>query len=115
MRQCLIFRAALIQGAEQQAKKAKRKAAPTFKDLLDEYWEMELEKTPTGKERRRMVEKDALTPWKNRKVSDITRRDAVILLDRVRKRAPIGANRLQGVLVRMFNFAAERGIIEHSL
>jgi integrase len=101
-------------GAEQQAKKAKRKAAPTFKDLLDEFWEMELEKTPTGKERRRMVEKDALVPWKNRKVTDITRRDAVVLLDKVRLRAPIGANRLQGVLVRMFNFAAERGIIEHS-
>ena len=45
---------------------------------------------------------------------DITRRDAVVLLDKVRLRAPIGANRLQGVLVRMFNFAAERGIVEHS-
>jgi integrase len=32
----------------------------------------------------------------------------------VRKRAPITANRLQSVLVRMLNFAAERGIIEHS-
>jgi len=101
-------------GAVALAEKAKRKAAPTFKDLLDEFLEMELEKSPTGKERRRMVEKDALAPWGNRKVADITRRDAVVLLDKVRKRAPIGANRLQGVLVRMFNFAAERGIIEHS-
>lgn len=101
-------------GAEQQAAKAKRKATPTFSDLLDEFWEMELEKSPTGKERRRMVEKDALGPWKNRKVVDITRRDAVVLIDKVRQRAPVGANRMQGVLVRMFNFAAERGIIEHS-
>ena len=45
---------------------------------------------------------------------DITRRDAVLLLDKVRERAPVGANRLQGVMVRMFNFAAERGIVDHS-
>ena len=55
-------------GAEALAKKAKRKAAPTFGDLLDEFWEMELSKSPTAKERRRLVEKDALPPWKNRKV-----------------------------------------------
>lgn len=101
-------------GEKLKAEKAKRKAAPTFEDLLDEFWELELSKSPTAKERRRLVEKDALSPWKNKKVVDITRRDAVILLDKVRLRAPIGANRLQGVLVRMFNFAAERGIIEHS-
>ena len=47
-------------------------------------------------------------------MADITRRDAVLLLDKVRGRAPIGANRLQAVLVRMFNFAAERGLLEHS-
>jgi len=101
-------------GAELQAIKAKRKATPTFNDLLDEFWEMELRVSPSGKERRRLVNKDALPVWANRKVADITRRDAVILLDRVRKRAPITANRLQGVLARMFNFASERGIIEHS-
>ena len=36
------------------------------------------------------------------------------MLDGVRKRAPVTANRVQGILVRMFNFASERGIIEHS-
>ncbi|MFH1673417.1 MAG: tyrosine-type recombinase/integrase [Pseudomonadota bacterium] len=101
-------------GEKQRSAKAKRKTAPTFKDLLDEFWDLELGKTPTGKERRRLVEKDALAPWGNRKVIDITRRDAVLVLDMVRKRAPVTANRLQGVLVRMFNFASERGIIEHS-
>lgn len=101
-------------GEKARLAKAKRKAAPTFEDLLDEYWELELGKTPTGKERKRLVEKDALKPWGNKKVVDITRRDAVLLLDKVRKRAPITANRLQGVLVRMFNFASERGIIEYS-
>lgn len=61
-----------------------------------------------------MIEKDVLPAWATRKVSTITRRDALLLLDEVKKRAPVGANRLQGVMVRMFHFAAERGILDHS-
>jgi len=101
-------------GAAATAEKAKRKAEPTFQDLLDEFWEKELSKSPTAKERKRLVEKDAVPVWANRKVSSIKRRDAVLLIDDVRERAPITANRLQTILVRMFNFAAERGIIDLS-
>ena len=101
-------------GAEAKAARAKRKAAPTVADLLDEFWEVELGKTPSGKERRRLVEKDAIPSWGRRKVTDITRRDAVLLIDKVRQRAPVGASRLQSVVIRMFNFAAERGMIEFS-
>ena len=101
-------------GAELQREKAKYKAEPTVEDLLNEFWEMELKKTPSGKERRRLIEKDVLPTWGNRKASSITRRDAVLLIDKVRKRAKITANRVQGILVRMFNFAAERGILENS-
>ena len=101
-------------GATAKAEKTQRKAEPTFKDLLDEFWAKELSKSPTAYERKRLVEKDALPCWTSRKVSSIKRRDAVVLLDDVRDRAPVTANRLQGVLVRMFNFAAERGIIDSS-
>lgn len=101
-------------GATAKNLKAQRKAEPTFKDLLDEFWEMELSKSPTAKERKRLVEKDALPSWASRKVSSIKRRDAVVLLDDVRERAPITANRLQGVLIRMFNFASERGMVDFS-
>ena len=101
-------------GLEVQRAKKKFKAEPTFKDLLDEFWVMELKKAPSGKERYRLVQKDALPVWGKRKVSSITRRDAVLLIDKVRSRARVGANRLQSVLVRMFNFAAERGILEFS-
>ncbi|MDD2318295.1 MAG: integrase arm-type DNA-binding domain-containing protein, partial [Desulfobacterales bacterium] len=97
-----------------QSEKAKRKAQPTFADLLEEFWEIELKQKQTGKERRRLIEKDAVPVWKNRKADSITRRDAVLLVDKVRQRAPVGANRFQSVLVRIFNFAAERGIIEAS-
>lgn len=101
-------------GAAALAAKAKRKAAPTFADLLEEYWDRKLKGTSSGPERRRLVEKDALPAWGNKRVEDLTRRDCVLLLDGVRDRAPIVANRLQGVLVAMMNFAAERGVIAHS-
>lgn len=94
--------------------KAKRKAAPTFNDLLAEFWEIELSKKKSGAAAKRVIEKDAVPAWGNWKVSDIKRRDIVILLDRVRKRAPTLGNRLHGYLSRLFNFAAERGVIEDS-
>jgi len=101
-------------GASALEAKRTRKAAPTFTDLLDEYWDRELKKSKTAAERRRLVEKDAIPAWGREKVCDIKRRDIVVMLDDVRSRAPVTANRLLGVLVRMFAFAAERGIIEDS-
>jgi integrase len=101
-------------GHKQKEAKAVRKAAPTVADLISEFWEMELQHTPSGNERKRLMTKDVVPAWGNRKAATITRRDGVLLVDSVRARAPIAANRLQGVLVRMFNFAAERGILEHS-
>jgi integrase len=101
-------------GKKAKEQKSKLKLAPTFKDLLDEFWKLELSKSPTAKERKRLVEKDVLPAWKKIKVSEIRRRDAVLLLDKVRERAPITANRLQGVLIRMFNFATERDILDFS-
>jgi len=101
-------------GIEAKVAKAKWKAEPTFQDLLDEFWDKELSKTPSCKERKRLVDKDIIPVWKRIKVGDIKRRDAVLLIDKVRERAPITANRLQGVLIRMFNFASEKGIIDVS-
>jgi integrase len=86
----------------------------TVSDLLEEFWREKLSKTPSGKERRRMVEKDVIPSWGKRKLETITRRDTVLLIDKVRERAPVLANRLQIILVSMFNFACERGLLEQS-
>ncbi|MDD3847457.1 MAG: tyrosine-type recombinase/integrase [Syntrophorhabdaceae bacterium] len=94
--------------------KRKRKEALTFADLLDEFWERELKKKITAADQKRLITKDVIPAWNKRKVASITRYEAVRLLDKVRDRAPVTGNRLQTVLVRMFNFAAERGIIELS-
>ncbi|MBU4236864.1 MAG: tyrosine-type recombinase/integrase [Proteobacteria bacterium] len=101
-------------GVKKQEAKATRKAEPNIIDLLDEFWDRELQHKASGKDQKRMVTKDVLPLWGDRKVKSITRRDTVLLLDNVRDRAKITANRLQTVLVRMFNFAAERGMLDYS-
>jgi hypothetical protein len=76
----------------------RHKEAPTFQDLLDEFWKMELSESPSAAERKRLVDKDAIPNWGSRKVASIKRRDAVILIDEVRERAPITAMLAGGCL-----------------
>jgi integrase len=90
------------------------KAVPKFSDVLEEFWDIELQDKKSGKEQKRLITKDALPVWGERKLVDITRRDAVLLVDGVRDRGLVVANRLQGALVKMFNFAVERGVLENS-
>lgn len=109
-----LLEAGIDPGAKASIEKNKKITAPTFGDLLDEFWRVELQHKPTAAAQKRMITKDVLPEWEKRKVKFITRRDAVLLLDKVRERAPVTGNRLQSVLARMFNFAAERGILEFS-
>ena len=88
--------------------------APTFAEALEEFNTRELSKRKSGRELYRLLAKDCLPVWGHRKVKNLTRRDVVLLLDSVRERAPVTANRLHGRLSRFFNFCAERGIIEQS-
>ena len=61
----------------------------------------------------RMVNKDVLPFWRGRHVQEITRRDAIEVIDRVVDRgAPIMARNLHAHLHRMFRWAKGRGIIE---
>ena len=101
-------------GLEKKRTKAKRKSAPNITDLFEEFWTEELQHKKSSHNQKGLLFKDVLPAWGELKVVDITRRDAVLLIDGVRKRAPVTANRLQSLLVRMFNFAAERGVLEHS-
>lgn len=101
-------------GVKKQHEKATSKAAPTVADLVEEFWERELSFKASGKERLRLLNKDVVPAWGQRKVAEITRRDAVVLVDQVRERGQVIANRTQSVMVRLFNFAAERGVIAHS-
>ncbi|HBG46372.1 MAG TPA: integrase [Deltaproteobacteria bacterium] len=100
--------------SELKIEKAARQAAPTFEEMLDEFWNEELSKQKSGADRRRLILKDVIPVWGRLKVKDIKRRHIVILLDEIKQRSMSTRNHVHGVLSRLFNFAAERGVIEHS-
>ena len=101
-------------GVEAREARAKLKSRPSIEEALQEFWEVELRHKKSGGETLRLMNKDVIPFWGSRKVADIKRRHVVLLLDRIRERAPIGCNRVHGALTRFFNFAAERGIIDDS-
>jgi integrase len=101
-------------GRKAQEAKAALKAAPTFSDLLDEHWKIELKHKKSGLQTKKLIEKNVIPSWGKWKVADIKRRHIVILLDKIAERAPVGRNRVHGALSRIFNFAAERGVIDDS-
>ena len=86
----------------------------TFQEVMDEWQEVELVKKKSGAETLRLLKKDVLPIWGKLRMEDIKKRDIVLLRERIEKRAPITANRVHGALTRLFNFAAERGVIDDS-
>jgi len=92
------------------------RTASTIKDLADEYIEKWAKPHKRSwKEDERMLNKDVVSAWGQRKVKNITRRDIIKLLDKVVDRgSPVTANRVLALVRKMFNFAIERDIIQTS-
>jgi integrase len=92
--------------------------APTVDELCAEYLERHAKrkkKKRSADEDERQINRDVLPRWRGRKAKDITRRDVVAVLDAVVDRgAPVAANRLQALLSKLFRFAVDRGVVEHS-
>lgn len=88
----------------------------TVKKLISEY--IEKHAMPTKRswhEDERILNKDALVAWGKRKVSDIKKRDVVLLLEEIVKRgSPGSANSNFKIIRKMFRFAVQRDILEHS-
>ncbi|NVN91495.1 MAG: integrase arm-type DNA-binding domain-containing protein [Desulfuromonadales bacterium] len=102
--------------AEKEQAAEERRKAPTVSDLITEYIEKHAKVQKRGwKEDKRILEKDALPVWGSRKAADITKRDVVLLLEKIMERgAPGSANGNFKCIRKMFNFAVERDIIKHS-
>ena len=67
----------------------------------------------TAKDQARIFEVDVLPKWGRRRIQDITKRDAVELLDGIVDRgSPVMANRVRALLNTMFNWAEGRDIIQ---
>lgn len=94
----------------------KSKLTLTVKELISEYIEKHAEPSKRSwKEDKRILNKDALAAWGNRKAEDIKKRDIVLLLESIIKRgSPGSANNNFKIIRKMFRFAVQRDIIEHS-
>lgn len=100
-------------GFEKQQKKIQACLSVTMSDLIKEYIEKWAEpRKRSWKADEHCLNKDVKPIWGKRKAKDITRRDVILLLDKIKERgAPIAANRTLACIRRMFNFAMERDII----
>lgn len=100
-------------------KKAEReevREAPTVNDLIDEYIKKHAMKFKRSwQEDERLLKKDASPVCGNRKAADIKKRDVVLILEKIVERGSSGtANSVFRCIRKMFNWAVERDILEHS-
>jgi len=103
-------------GAENKAKKIAHNTAPTVEELSKEYitrWARMRKKTWSDDER--YLKKEVIPFIGQRKVKDVTRRDIVLLLDKICDRgSPVSANRVLSVIKKVFNFGVSRSILDSS-
>jgi len=96
--------------------RAERKTK-TVSELIDVYlakYARPHKKTRSAAEDERMLNKDVRPVLGDRKLSSVTRRDLIALLDDVAARAPVTANRLQQIVRKMFRWAVRQSLVEHS-
>lgn len=90
---------------------------PTVRQLADEYMTRHAKikkRESSWTEDERLLNKDVLPDWGDRKAKDITKRDVMQLLESVLQRGPALCNNILKVTRKMFNFAVERDILEHT-
>ncbi len=90
---------------------------PTVKELAKSYMELHAKRKKREscwKEDERLLNKDVLPVWGERKASDITRRDVKDLLESVVVRGPALAANIKKLVSKMFSFAVDEEILESS-
>ncbi|MBW4056704.1 MAG: tyrosine-type recombinase/integrase [Proteobacteria bacterium] len=93
-----------------------RRLALTVAALVAEYIEKHAKPIKRSwYEDERILNKDALVVWGKRKAADIKKRDVVLLLESIIERgSPGSANNNFKIIRKMFRFAVQRDILEHS-
>ncbi|HVT60837.1 MAG TPA: site-specific integrase [Thermoanaerobaculia bacterium] len=91
-------------------------AGTTFGELAAEYLERHAKrKKATWRDDERRLRVELLPQWGRRPAREISRRDVILILDRVADRgAPISANRLRALISTVFNFGIGRDLVEHN-
>ena len=108
-----VLRQGIDPGAKAIDERKEEREAPTVAVLADEYLEKWARpRKRSWREDERILKKDVLPEWGQRKAREITRRDVIRLLDGIVDRgAGIMANRTLATIRKMFNFALSRDIV----
>ena len=101
---------------ERQTAETLRRQTPTVEELAKEYMEKHVIPNKKDKDKDKYcLKRDILPAWGKRKASDIKKRDVILLLESVVDRGSPGqSNNVLGVARKMFNFAIERDLLEHT-
>ncbi|MBT4527849.1 MAG: site-specific integrase [Deltaproteobacteria bacterium] len=99
---------------KKREKKAKRKAEPTVNEAFDEFKERYLLKELKAPEKQiSYFEKDISPAIGKKKIKEVTRRQLIMILDKIVDRnAPIQANRTLSSMKKFFGYCVGRGIID---
>lgn len=100
-------------GLTKQNERLAARISSSVEDLIEEYLEKWAKpRKRSWKEDQRILYKDIRPTLGKRKAKDVTKRDVILVLDKIKERnAPIAANRTLACVRRMFNFAIERDIV----
>lgn len=105
---------AIAKGGDPAQDKQDLKAAPTVKELAEDYLDKYAKpKKRSWKRDAQILKANVVPAWGSRKIHDVRRRDVIALLDSiVTAGAPIQANRTLALIRKMFNWAISRDLIE---
>ena len=100
-------------GAKAVTERSVFRKSPTVKDLVKDYLEKWAEpRKRSWKDDERILNREVIKAWGDRKARNIVRADVIALLDGIVERgAPIAANRTLALVRKMFSFAASRDIV----
>jgi integrase len=101
-------------GAQQREAKEDRKRTPFVSDFVDEFIKgYAKEHNRSWQEIERALKNEIVPRWGKRKMTDIKRRDLIVVLDEIKERgAPVMANRVLAYTRKMFSWALDRAVLE---
>ncbi len=93
-----------------------RRKAPTVEDLCGEYIERHAKRFKKSWEAdEQLLNREIVKIWGKRKAEDIKKRDVTLLLESIIDRGtPAMSNQVLKITRKMFNFAVERDILQHT-
>ncbi len=101
-------------GIDPLEEKNRRRSDPTVEDAVSEYVEKYVSGLSSAKPISRYFTRDVVPVLGNKKLTDVTRRDLIDLIEDKAAETPIAARHLLAYLKRFFDWCIERDLIELS-